>query len=238
LIELRRRAVFTRIAVLPGIWIRGAGYSLIIGAASVINSSADLVMLGAMTNAEETGAYGLAVRVTAILLIPMLAVASGLSHEVSMLHNSGRSQALSDVVRTAGRSVVWLTGSLALLITASTPFFGWMFGAEFVAAIAPLLILCWARFLETLAGQPNMVLVNTSFAGLGAVYVSISAIANIGLNALLIPRFGAVGAAVATAISQLALTAAMAVEVRRKLAVSTLPLTVRRGGGPETGGQP
>jgi O-antigen/teichoic acid export membrane protein len=230
--------LFHRLALLPGLWVRGAGYSLIIGAASVINSSADLVMLGAMTDAEQTGAYGLAVRITAILLIPMLAVASGLSHEVSALHNSGRSQALEGLVRAAGRSVIWLTGVLTLAITASTPFFGWLFGAEFAAAIAPLLILCWARFLETLAGQPNMVLVNTSYAGLGAVYVSASALANIALNLMLIPVFGTVGAALATAVSQLVLTAAMVFEVRRRLAISTLPLRLRRDLGVARDGSP
>ena len=225
--EMRRRRLFEGLGLLPGLWVRGAGYSLIIGAASVINSSADLVMLGAMTDAEQTGAYGLAVRIVALLLVPMLAVAAGLSHEISTLHNSGRTHALENLVRAAGRQVVGATALLTVGVTAMTPFFGWLFGAEFVASIAPLLILAWARFLETLAGQPGMVLVNTSHAGLGAVCVSISAAANVALNLLLIPTYGTVGAASATAISQLALVAVMAWLVSRRVGLSTLPFAPR-----------
>lgn len=226
--EMRRRQLLEGMTLIPAAWLRGAGYSLIIGSASVINSSADLVMLGAMTDAETTGAYGLAARIANLLLVPMLAVAAGLSHEISTLHNRRHSSALENLVRAAGRQVVGATALLTVGVSLTTPFFGWLFGAEFVAAVAPLLILAWARFIETLAGQPGMVLVNTSHAGLGAVCVSISAAVNVAFNLVLIPAYGTVGAASATAISQLALVAVMAWLVWRRLGFLILPFAPRR----------
>jgi O-antigen/teichoic acid export membrane protein len=213
----------------PRRWIRGAGYSLIIGAAATINNSTDLVMLGALTDAEQTGVYGLAVRFALVTSLPVLAVTSGLSHEVSRLFNRDRIDDLGMLARGAGRLVVALTSAMAVAISLVTPVIGALFGPEFAAASIPILILVWARVLETLAGQPSMVLINTRFAGLGAICISAVAVLNIGLNLALIPLFGVVGAASATALAQLTQALVMLHVTRRKLGFATAPFARATG---------
>lgn len=225
--EWRRQGLAWRIELDPVPWFRGAGYSLIIGAAATVNSGADLVMLGALTDAEQTGAYGLAARFALLLTIPMLAVTSGLSHNVSTYFNLGRLGEVESLVRGSGRFVIVVTLALAIVISAVTPFIGTLFGPGFAIASVPLLVLAWSRVAETLFGQASMVLINTRFAGLGAICVSVTAVLNIGLNLALIPAFGMLGAAIATGLAQLVQVALMAGFVRRKLGIVTSPLGPR-----------
>jgi len=79
-----------------------------------------------------------------------------------------------------------------------------IFGAEFIYAALPLCILLIARVI----GGSTIYPIGASFSGVGRPDLAlklgaISAGTNIGLNILLIPRFGIVGAAIATTASLL-----------------------------------
>jgi O-antigen/teichoic acid export membrane protein len=79
-----------------------------------------------------------------------------------------------------------------------------IFGAEFIHAVLPLYILLIARVI----GGATIISIGASFSGIGRPDVglkldTLSSVLNIGLNILLIPRFGIPGAAMATTVSLL-----------------------------------
>jgi O-antigen/teichoic acid export membrane protein len=122
-------------------------------------------------------------------------------HSTSSLWADGRIGDLNRLASRVTRQILLLVVLLAVgLATLADTVLGLYYGPEFVAATLPLLILlpgtvafAAARPLKAIAqGSGEM---RTLLLAIGA-----AAALNLGLNALLIPLFGMVGAAVATSL--------------------------------------
>jgi O-antigen/teichoic acid export membrane protein len=207
----------------PVSWLTRAGSTFYHFAASTVMSATDLLMLGHLSDAEETGIYGVATRFHLLMMLPSLATSSTLSHEVSRLYALGKRGALEATARRSATYAAFMSIAVALVCTMITFHLGAIFGAEFEAAALPILILVWARSVEVLLGQPGVILANTTFVGISGAVVTIAAGLNVILNALLIPHFGSTGAATATATSHLVLASILTVLTLRKSKVVSLP---------------
>lgn len=215
-----------RLVLKPVQWLVEAGKSTFLFAAGVVMASTDVVMLGALSTAEQTGLYGVAARFFLLMHLPALAASATLSHEAARLKAAGQFLELSFLVRrTATRTALTAIG-LAALCTLPALGPGLLFGPGFAAATVPMLILIWSRVGEAVFGHPASVLANAGGVGRAGTMVALGALVNALLNFVLIPRMGAVGAALATAVTHLVLTAAMAWTVWCRFGVVCLP----RGG--------
>ncbi len=213
-------------------WLVEALTSSVVFSALVIMAATDVVVLGALSTAEETGLYGLAARFFTVMQIPVLAAAGVLSHEVARLRATGADVALAAMVRrTAGRTALAAIG-LGLLCTPVALAPELLFGPGFAAASTPMLVLIWSRVGEAVFGNPGAVLGNGGHLRLMGVLVVVSAGLNLCLNVILVPEFGATGAAAATAVAHLLLTLALVFAVRRHFGLLSLPLLQRAGGPP------
>ena len=76
-----------------------------------------------------------------------------------------------------------------------------LFGPAFEAAAMPLLILCAGQFVNSLAGPAGNLLINCGLESKSARILALTCSLNIALNLALIPRYGAMGAALASAIA-------------------------------------
>ena len=187
-------------------------------------SSTDLLMLGHLSNAEETGIYGVAARFYMLMMLPSLATSSTLSHEISRLYAGGQRAELEATARRSATYAAFMAVVVALICTMATFHLKAIFGAEFQAAALPILILVWARAAESMLGQPGVILANTSFVGLTGAVVTFATGLNIILNALLIPQYGATGAAIATATAHSLMAAIITALTLWKTKVVSLPL--------------
>ena len=84
------------------------------------------------------------------------------------------------------------------LIIFARPILG-IFGAEFVAARWGLTILVLGQLINVGVGSVGYLMIMTGHQNQSTYIFGFSALANVILNALLIPRFGTIGAAIATA---------------------------------------
>ena len=91
------------------------------------------------------------------------------------------------------------------------------FGADFQIALVPLQILLFSQLIAAAAGSQIFLMTMTGHERGAAMIVTLSAIGNALLSAVLINRFGIIGAAVASTVTLLALNLAMAAFVRRHL---------------------
>jgi O-antigen/teichoic acid export membrane protein len=76
-----------------------------------------------------------------------------------------------------------------------------IFGTEFVSGYLPLVVLLCGQTINALTGSVGFILVMTGHQKVASRIVGISAMANILLNALAIPKYGLLGAAAATAFA-------------------------------------
>jgi O-antigen/teichoic acid export membrane protein len=208
---------------MPLSWIFQAGSSFYLFAATAVMSATDLLMLGYLSDAQETGIYGVAVRFHALMLLPSLAVSAVLSHEVSRMNSLGMKTELEIMARRSATSAAYIALAIAVCSTIATFHLEKIFGADFRIAALPILILVWSRAAETMLGQPGVILANATFVGPCGMIVTFATCLNVVLNILLIPRSGATGAAIATAIAHVVMVILFTVLTRLKVGIVTLP---------------
>jgi len=174
---------------------------LLSGMAVMIYMRIDQVMLGQMVSDESVGIYSAAVRISEMwYFIPMTIVASVFPSIIEAKVRSEaqyyqRLQRLYDIM-------VLLSVTIALPMTfLSTPLVVQLFGNAYIESGTILAILIWASvfvFLGVASGKwfltENRQILSFQRAALG-MFV------NVILNLLLIPKFGALGAAIATVVS-------------------------------------
>ena len=106
-----------------------------------------------------------------------------------------------------------------------------IFGAEFTTGRAALSILSAGQLINVAMGAVGLLLVMTGHERDAAKGIGIGALLNIILNALMIPRWGLEGAAIANAGSIIAWNVLLALWVYRRLGIDATafgPVNVRR----------
>ncbi|MDA1196487.1 MAG: flippase [Nanoarchaeota archaeon] len=166
----------------------------------------DTLMLGSMTTFSETGLYGASFSiVNALSFIPAVVITASFPTMSRMFDTNSRKQlthlyhkVFSYLFTIGFPAVIGLT----ILADRIMPF---VFGPEFVRAGPLLQILSWSVLFIFLTHLLGYLLNAIDKQKLFTIATVITAIANLGLNLMLIPRYGAQGAAYATVSSYLIL---------------------------------
>ena len=168
---------------------------------AVIYMKIDQVMLKWMIGAEEVGVYAVAAQLSeAWYFLPTAIVASFFPkliklHEADPARFNQRFQQLFDVLFILAIVVAILVSLVA------GPLIALLFGAEYQNSASILTIHIWAGvFIFMRAAFSRWILIEGALM-FSLITQGLGALANIGLNMLLIPRYGGEGAAMATLIS-------------------------------------
>lgn len=194
------------------------------GVFATLHSEMMVIMLAALSTPDETGIFQVAFRLSTLLLVVRQAIDVPLAPRFSALWESG---ARSELERLACLSAAASTGAALLILlaffVAAEPLTA-LFGPEFAAARGSFLLLAAAQAFFVAAG-PLPVLLNMADRP-GVVTAAIGAAQGVQLvlGLLLIPHFGAFGAALAMSAAVVAWTSGMWVLARRALGVRITPL--------------
>jgi O-antigen/teichoic acid export membrane protein len=170
----------------------------------IFNIQADLLVLGVFRDAADVGIYRAATLVAIQTSIGLTVANEVLAPHIARLHQAGDLAGLRNLMRQA---LGWLTLSGALL-AGFCIFFGrdilvFVFGTAYAGGATALAILAVGQFIAVAAGTGS-VLLNMSGHEKDVLRVfALSAATNLVANILLVPPFGATGAASATAFCQL-----------------------------------
>ncbi len=190
-------------------------------AVSLIANRADIIMIGYYLTATEVGYYGVAVTISMLFYIIPGAVQRISYPATTEYWYKKDHQSLQEMIDKSMKYSACILlplglgfGFFAREITTT------VFGGEFIYASLPLSILLIARVIKGATVSP----IGAVFSGRGRPDIglrvdTLSTVLNIGLNIVLIPRFGIVGAAVATTISLLAGSAIFIALLPRMLGV-------------------
>lgn len=168
----------------------------------LVNSYADIIVLGLFWNAEDVGIYRVAVTGATTVVFALTAVNAVVAPQLARLHGLGDHSGLQKLVTSSARMGLLFAAPVFLLILVwGGKLLEMFFGAEFVAAYPALITLGAAQLVNATIGPVGVVLNMTGHERDTARAVGISALVNIGLNLVLIPLMGITGAAAATALS-------------------------------------
>lgn len=169
----------------------------------VVYMRIDQVMLQHMVGSEAVGIYSVATRLAeAWYFLPMAFAAS--AYPVLVDARNNRPESFRRLVDAFFFCLTWggliFGAAIALLSRTIVQF---LYGTEFSAAAPLLAVLCWAGVFVAQGIGRGKWLLAMDLQVYSFWYVSIGCGLNVALNFLLIPRHGAMGAAVASLIAQM-----------------------------------
>jgi len=207
----------------PGLLRRVVRYSVPTAATQasiVLDSKVDTILVGALMNPAAVAFYTLAAQVADIVVVPAESLGFTISPALGEQKAGDQPDRAARIYESSLEYVLLLyVPAAAGLVLVAEPAVLTIFGEPYAGAIPALQVfggLVVARGVHKVTGD------GLDFLGLArvrAVARGVAATANFGLNLLLIPIYGVVGAAVATVVTYSAYTAVNVFYIHRELSL-------------------
>lgn len=190
----------------------------LLGGFQLINKQADIIMLGLLATPEEVGIYKVASQGGILLIFALSAVQLVIAPHISRLFIQNDISKLRRILVLGAQAMFMLSLGPGLAFIFGGEFLIQLaFGAEYVNAASPLAILAGLNLLAFIFGFPILALNMCGFERATAIILGSSCLINVLLNFLLIPTFGAIGAAFSTGGTLVVSTALSAIWARKIL---------------------
>ncbi len=204
-----------------GLWLRVAFPLGLIAGCNTVLGQTGLLMIGVFLGPDQVGVYSAAVRTAMLVSLVLFSVNALAGPRIAYLHAQGRLEDLQALVSDVSLWFFWPSLVAVLFLV----FFGdrvlGLFGPGFAAAHGALAVLAFGQLLNAATGPVGLLLNLTGHQNVSFwVYLSF-AVAGVVLNAALIPPFGIMGAAVATAATIGSLNLALVAVARRRLGINS-----------------
>ena len=204
--------------------IRTALPLLLVASTTLIASNADVVMLGLMSDAAEVGRYSVASRLALMTSFFQALTVTSLAPKTAALYAQGRINELRTMVQRVTRGLGFVGLASLIFFAAFGKHFLSIWGISFEDAYSCLILLAVGQFVNIGTGATGIILVMTGNE-MSISYITIgSVLMNIALNLLLIPKYGALGAACATAANLIVENIVKFLWVKLRLGISTIGL--------------
>ncbi len=164
----------------------------------------DQIMMKQLSSAEELGLYAAAVKVSGLwYFVPMAIVGSVFpsivkAKDISETVYNDRLQKLLYLMALISYGV-----AIPVMLFAE-PIVNILYGKNYLGAAPSLTVLIWAGLFVCLGIARSTWLVTEGLLNLSAATTAVGGVINIILNLILIPRYGGLGAGIATLIAQMA----------------------------------
>jgi O-antigen/teichoic acid export membrane protein len=171
------------------------------GLAAVLYIKIDQVMLRFIIDDSAVGHYAIAAKFTEMwYFIPVAIVTSYFPN--LLLQSSRDTENFSVTLQKVNDGLFLLGIGIATLVTVSASFIiPLIFGQDYMSSVPIIIIHTWSSVLVFMRALMSKWLIIQNLPALSLLSQLMGAIVNVGLNLILIPNFGAVGAAYATLIS-------------------------------------
>ncbi|RLJ70435.1 O-antigen/teichoic acid export membrane protein [Hydrogenivirga caldilitoris] len=177
----------------------------------------DTIMLGMFRTEEEVGIYNVALRVSMITSITLMAINTIAAPKFAEFWGKGDIKGLAKVAQQSTKLIFWTSLPILLLFLIFSKAILGIFGEEFKAGAVALMILTIGQFVNAAAGSVGYILQMTGHQQFHQNVVLIGAILNIILNWLLIPIYGIIGAAIASSISMIFWNVIFSVKIKKRI---------------------
>lgn len=204
---------------------------LLVASMNLVMSWTDILVLGYWYNADTVGVYAVATRVATLTAFVLIAVNTVTAPKFALLYAQ---QKHNDLQMLAQKSAYWIliTGSPTIIILLFFPeLILSIFGEEFITGGILIRVLAIGQFVNIAVGSVGYLLIMTGNEKLMRNNILLSAIINLFGNVILVPKYGALGAAISTALSMSVMNIISFILVKDKLQINTLGYLVRGSSG-------
>ena len=175
----------------------------LIGMVGILNTQIDILMLGWFTNPDQVGLYRVASLASVLVAFGLQAANVALPTLFARLQANQDQQQLQRLVTISARLILFAAIPVAgVLILFGDTLAGLVFGEAFTASYGPMVILVVGELVGASFGSIGFLLYMSNKEQIALRVLAGCALVNVILNAIMIPLFGMLGAAIATAIGQ------------------------------------
>ncbi|MFC4802574.1 flippase [Neobacillus sp. GCM10023253] len=182
-------------------------YMILSGLMGTLYMQIDKVMLGSMLiNKEELGVFSAATQIASMwYFVPMAVITS--FKPVIMKNKKISEESYLKSVKLSYTIVAWMgIGFGVLILLFSDIIIGILFGSNYSKAAGILSVSVWAGTFAMLGSARGTWLISEELQKYSVIYIGGGCIINIILNYFLIPVLGGYGAAIATLVTQIAVS--------------------------------
>ena len=211
-------------------WLKVSGPIFLVEGFFTALSNTDVIILNLYLGPAESAIYYAALKTTTLISFIYYAVTTAFAHRISHYNAAGDREALARMLRDAVTWTFWPSLAAASLILALGWPLLWLFGEGFTAAYPVMFILVVGLLARAAVGPIEYMLSMQGEEKVCAGALLLAASVNIALNFALIPAFGLIGAAAATATSTVLATVLLYALAERRLGLRSIIWTPRRSG--------
>jgi O-antigen/teichoic acid export membrane protein len=193
---------------------------LMIDGLRMLLDNTDVLLIGRLLDPHAVAVYFAVIRTAGLVAFVSFSVIALAVPKFAAVHSTGTRQELQDLVSDVIRLMFWPSLLLASALAFLGPFLLSLFGADFEIGYPTMLVVLTGLVLRAATGPVEYLLIMTGHHWDTMRVYALAAVANIGLNLLLIPAFGILGAAIATYTAMLGGNLCLYLLVRKRLGVN------------------
>ncbi len=171
------------------------------GIASMLMTWTDIIMLGIFLPSSDVGIYSVALRISTLVSIVLIAVNTVAAPKFAGFWALGK----ADELIFFAKKVTQFISVISIILFSVVIFFGkevlMFFGNEYVNGLSSLIVLSFGQLINAMAGSVGYILIMTQYQTFHRNVILLGALLNVTLNFVLIPYLGILGAAFSTTLT-------------------------------------
>ncbi|MEV0429304.1 polysaccharide biosynthesis C-terminal domain-containing protein [Micromonospora sp. NPDC050495] len=215
----------------PTDWRLFWGFALPRAASATIDASSmwlTVLLTAALAGQAEAGVIGAVGRYALAGLLVMQGLRVAVAPQLSRLLGQGRTAEAAAVYRRITAVIIGLSWPGYLMLAVFAPGFLRLFGAAFTTGDTAMVVLAGAMLVNSGTGIVQTLLLMSGSSGRHLMAAATGLLLNVGLALVLIPPYGALGAAVAWTVGIVAENVLATVAARRAVGVPLVTRAVLR----------
>lgn len=200
-----------------------SGPLLFVVFAAQMSGQVSILLLGGLSSNSSVGIFNIALRVSMLLNLVLMAVNVIVATKVSELYAAGRADELKSLIKKVSALSTLAGVPLFIVLVLFSHFWLGLFGSAFTAGASALIILAAGQLVNVAAGSNNFILAMTGHERALAVASGSALLINVALGLVLIPHHDVVGAAIAASVALATSNAIMLAMVKYYIGVWSLP---------------
>jgi O-antigen/teichoic acid export membrane protein len=176
------------------------------GVMTLLNLRLDFILLQLLAGPAVLGVYAIASKFAELVKVPGMALTYVLYPRFA---REGKATAAADARRLMPPATLLTTGVAVALLAAASAVIPALYGAAFEPAVVPAQVILVGLALDGLGGVISGFLYGVGRPGLNSWAMAAGLLVTVALDVILIPPYGATGAAVASAVAYVTSTLAL-----------------------------
>ena len=201
----------------------GIGFLYLITLLSFGLSGADVIAVAVLLDEESTALYAVAARLAFSLNIGLAGINTILFSHAARSHTLGDRELMRSGVARTARWSAGISLGMAMIIGLGSPLFLALFGEPYLAAEPLLYVLLLANVFNASIGGVSVVMQMTGLEKAAAAVLAASLVLMLVAFGLFVPRFGLLGAGMATSVMLTFAPVVMAIVVRIRIGFWPVP---------------